>query len=170
MTLLGSHDVPRALTALSGAADPGDRDAQAVRRLTEEERRIGSERLRVATAFQMAYPGCPSIYYGDEAGMEGFRDPFNRRTFPWGQEDGTLLAAFRALGRLRAGTPALRTGEYGTLEASGDRFAFRRFLRNGRDAFGIARDGPTEVVARFDRSLRTARIEADGALLLDLHP
>ncbi len=170
MTLLGSHDVPRALTVLSGAEDPGDRAAQAQRRLTGEERRLGTERLRVAAAFQMAYPGSPSVYYGDEAGMEGFRDPFNRRTYPWGREDRVLLAAFRSLGRMRSETPVLRTGEYETLEAAGDRFAFRRFLRSGRDAFGVARDGPAEVVGRFDRALRTARIEADGVPVLELEP
>ena len=41
----------------------------------------------MASFLQFTLPGAPSIYYGDEAGMEGYRDPFNRRTFPWGRED-----------------------------------------------------------------------------------
>jgi 4-alpha-glucanotransferase len=170
MTLLGSHDVTRALTALSGLPDPGDRTAQAAVRLSEERRELARERLRLAVAFQMTYPGAPSIYYGDEAGMEGFRDPFNRRTYPWGREDQDLLAFFRDLGSLRASTPVLRTGHYETLEAEGDRISFRRFLVEGRDAFGRTVEGPREIVATFDRALRRARLEADGKPLRRICP
>jgi 4-alpha-glucanotransferase len=170
MTLLGSHDVVRVLTALSGVPDPGDRNAQATIHLDEGQIESASERLLVAVAFQMTYPGAPSIYYGDEAGMEGFRDPFNRRTYPWGREDQRLLAAFQDLGRLRKSTPVLRTGHYETLEAKGDRISFRRYLMGGMDAFGESVPGPREIVCRFDRTLRHARIEVDGETLRMISP
>jgi glycosidase len=55
----------------------------------------------MASFLQYMLPGSPSLYYGDEALMEGYKDPFNRRTFPWGQEDRELQAHFRLLGQLR---------------------------------------------------------------------
>ena len=170
LTMLGSHDVVRALTALSGVPDPGDRNDQAVAKLTTAQRKLAGERLRIAAVFQMMYPGAPSIYYGDEAGMEGFRDPFNRRTYPWGREDAGLLGIFQSLGRLRASTPVLRTGFYETVEAKGDRIVFRRFLLEGRDAFGRPAEGPREVVVEIDRTLRKARVEGDREILLSFLP
>ncbi len=170
MTLLGSHDVVRSLTALAGADEPGDRAAQAGSRLTDAQRTLAGERLRVAAALQFSYPGSPSIYYGDEAGMEGHRDPFNRRTYPWGREDTLMLAAFRRLGRLRASTPVLRTGHYETLEAVGDRLVFRRFLKDGMDAFGTPCEGPAEIVCTFDRALRRARLEGPDGVLAEVSP
>jgi glycosidase len=56
----------------------------------------------LASALQYMLPGTPCLYYGDEAGVEGFEDPLNRRTYPWGGEDAALLAWYRALGNMRA--------------------------------------------------------------------
>ena len=57
--------------------------------------------MKIASCLQYFLPGVPSLYYGDEAGMQGFEDPLNRRPYPWGQEDGELLAHYAMLGRLR---------------------------------------------------------------------
>ena len=57
-----------------------------------------------------AFPGSPTVYYGDEAGLEGFEDPFNRRPYPWGREDRELVDWFAALGRLRRECPACGGG------------------------------------------------------------
>ncbi len=110
MNLLGSHDTPRILTALNDEFD-GDRAALAERKLPPENREHQLARLRLAAVLQYALPGCPSIFYGDEAGMEGGKDPFNRRTYPWGQEDQELLQFYRYLGQLRSDHPALRLGD-----------------------------------------------------------
>ena len=84
----------------------------------------------MATALQFMLPGCPSVYYGDEAGMEGGKDPFNRRTYPWGREDASLLAHFRALGQLRKETAAVRLGDLEFLEAGDGHIAFKRTWEN----------------------------------------
>ena len=110
MNLLGSHDTPRILTALADDFD-GDRAALARRHLSAEQLTLGKQRLALAAVLQYALPGCPSIYYGDEIGMEGGKDPFNRRPYPWGKEDETLRRLFRELGQLRKNTPALRLGD-----------------------------------------------------------
>lgn len=57
--------------------------------------------VRLAALILFTFPGSPTIFYGDEAGMEGFEDPFNRGTYPWGHEDRELLGHFARLGTLR---------------------------------------------------------------------
>ena len=86
MNLLGTHDTPRILTAL---VDPFEcsREQQAARRLSPEQLKLAKERLLMATFLQYMLPGSPSLYYADEAGMEGHKDPFNRRPYPWCRED-----------------------------------------------------------------------------------
>lgn len=102
MNLLSTHDTPRVLTALAGQpADGHDRDWQHATRLSPAEREQGKRLLKVASAIQYTLPGIPSLYYGDEAGLEGYSDPFNRGTFPWGREDGELTDWFRYLGEVR---------------------------------------------------------------------
>ena len=113
MTHIGTHDTERALTLLGGEPSCGrGRAWQAERHLSGEERALALRRLRLATLLQFALPGVPCIYYGDEAGLEGYRDPFNRGTYPWGREDTDLLAWYRHLGACRRETPALAEGAF----------------------------------------------------------
>ena len=95
-------------------------------RLSPEERALGLARLKLAALVLYAFPGSPTVYYGDEAGMEGFEDPFNRRTFPWGREDRALTGWFRALGRARHRFAALRKGDIRYVRAAGPVLAFTR--------------------------------------------
>ncbi len=127
MNLLGSHDTPRILTALVDDFE-GDRAALAARRLSRAQYLTAQERLLSASFLQYMLPGCPSLYYGDEAGMEGYKDPFNRRTYPWGAENTELLAHFRRLGQLRAENAALRLGDIRFEQADQGRLAFSRTL------------------------------------------
>ena len=110
MNLLGTHDTPRILTALVDDFQ-GSRQEQAHRHLSKEQLSVARERLLMASFLQFMLPGAPSIYYADEAGMEGHKDPFNRRTYPWGHEDPELLAHFRRLGQLRKEQEALCLGD-----------------------------------------------------------
>ena len=125
MNLLGTHDTPRILTALVDDFD-GSREALAARRLSPEQLRLATQRLYLATALQFTLPGSPSIYYGDEAGMEGGKDPFNRRTYPWGQEDVQLMNHYKALGSIRKQYCALRQGNLHFFQAGGGRIGFTR--------------------------------------------
>ena len=134
MNLLGSHDTPRILTALVDDFD-GTREENAGRHLSPEQYRKGRELLKMASFLQFSLPGAPSIYYGDEAGMEGARDPFNRRPYPWGREDPVLLAHYRCLGRLRREQEALRSGDIRFFSAEGGRLGFTRCC--GEDALNI---------------------------------
>ena len=118
MNHIGTHDTERALTVLGGEPSCGrGRGWQAERHLSEEERAIGLRRLRLASLLQFALPGVPCIYYGDEAGLEGYRDPFNRGTYPWGHEDESLIDWYRTLGACRCATPALAEGRFFSVPA-----------------------------------------------------
>lgn len=125
MNLLGTHDTPRILTALVDDFD-GSRAEKAERRLTAAQKTLALSRLHCASFLQYMLPGCPALYYGDEAGMEGYADPFNRRTYPWGKENALLLRHYRQLGQLRKLYPALRLGETEFFCATEGRLCFKR--------------------------------------------
>ena len=125
MNLLGTHDTPRILTALVDDFD-GSREEKAARRLSRHSMEVARDRLLMASFLQYTLPGSPSLYYGDEALMEGYKDPFNRRTYPWGREDGEILAHFRRLGQLRKECEALRLGDIQFFTAGDKHLGFTR--------------------------------------------
>ena len=125
MNLLSTHDTPRAINALLDPHD-GSRDDLARRHFSPEQITWGKELLRLAAFLQFTMPGAPCIYYGDEAGMTGYRDPFNRAFYPWGEEDVNLQAFYRALARLKRENPALKTGRVEVITASNGRVQFLR--------------------------------------------
>ena len=130
MNLLGTHDTPRILTALVDSFD-GSREEQAHRSLSIEQLKLAKERLLMASFLQYMLPGCPSLYYADETGMEGHKDPFNRRPYPWYREDPHLLRHFRCLGKLRKEHETLRLGDTHFFRFWHGKLGFSRSL-NGR--------------------------------------
>jgi glycosidase len=107
MNLVSSHDISRALYQLGYTSDSDSAATIAT----------AKQRLRLATFIQMSYPGSPAIYYGDEVGMTGGSDPYNRGTYPWedlgGSPDNALLADFKALTKMRQDNAVLRRGSFG---------------------------------------------------------
>lgn len=128
MNSLDTHDTPRFLTLLGAGGEYRDqtKEWRAQFRLSPRQRSRGRELLKAASLLLFCFPGSPTVYYGDEAGMEGFEDPFNRQTYPWGREDQTLLEWYRALGRLRRRHPALRRGSIRYVLGRGPLLAFLR--------------------------------------------
>lgn len=88
--------------------------------------------MREAVAIQMTWVGAPTIYYGDEAGVCGFTDPDNRRTYPWGQENQELLNFHKEMIRIHKEHPALRTGSLNILSWDENVLAYGRFLGEDR--------------------------------------
>jgi len=129
MNFLGTHDTQRILTALSGSDITGlSRTRQAEFKMSDEELKDAKELLRLAYALLCALPGVPCIFYGDEAGVEGASDPFNRATYPWGREDKELISHFRKMGALRNDESVLKTGYLQVCEGTDNGiFAFYRF-------------------------------------------
>jgi len=113
MNLLGTHDTIRILTMLGG--DPqGELSNEELsrKRMTPAQRKRGIALLKLAAVIQFTVFGIPSVFYGDEAGLEGYRDPFCRLPYPWHAPDHTLLDHYRRLGKLRRTHPALDHGDF----------------------------------------------------------
>ena len=128
MNSLGTHDTPRILTLLGADEDDQkqSKDWKASFRMDPDRLEYAKERLSAAAALLFCFPGSPTVYYGDEAGMEGFEDPFNRRTYPWGQEDQRLVKWYGQLGALRKKYKALRRGDIHYLPSNRTVLAFTR--------------------------------------------
>lgn len=156
MNHIGTHDTERALTVLGGEPSGNrGRDWQSAQRLSPEQRETGRKRLKLASLIQYLLPGVPCLYYGDEAGMEGYRDPFNRTCYPWGREDQELIGWYETLGRLRKEQKSvLGQGGYRTLLAEGNLLAFERFT--------IANDRRESLVLIVNRSSRPQSIMGAG--------
>ncbi len=102
MNLVGSHDRPRVLNMLAGRSGEGLSDAEKRELcLTGEEYREAKRKLKAMFALVCALPGMPTVYYGDEAGMQGAADPYCRGPYPWGTEDKDLQESYRQAIRAR---------------------------------------------------------------------
>lgn len=127
MNILGTHDTERILTAV------GDRDASAVPYQERGEHRMGTDRrrravslMKLAVAIQMSVPGVPCIYYGDEAGLEGYGDPFCRLPYPWGKEDEALLSFYRTITAARRKEKIFEEGTFSLVHADGEILCYER--------------------------------------------
>ena len=133
MNLLGTHDTERILSVLADD-EIGELDNQtlASHKMSSDDRRRGVALLKIASTLQYTVFGVPSLFYGDEVGIEGGHDPFCRLPFPWGDEDSELLAHYRKLGEIRRAHTAFKDGDFAFL-AVGDGFvAYERSNREER--------------------------------------
>lgn len=129
LNFLSSHDVARIITLLADCQLPEDltKDEKAVFRLNRAQLDLAKKRLGNALLLLMTLPGVPCIYYGDEVGMEGYEDPFNRRTFPWQALDETILSLYKRMIKLRKDNRVLVTGEFEILYSYKSCLAFARY-------------------------------------------
>ena len=140
MNHLGTHDTARMLTIL-GKKDSfiGNRDWQARQKLSEFECEQGIKRLKTAAVIQYTLPGVPSLFYGDEAGVEGYGDPFCRATYPWGNENQSLIDFYKALGSVRRDCKAFTDGDFYTVFANANVISYTRTNENGRAFIAVNR-------------------------------
>lgn len=142
MNELSNHDHSRFLTRTNGqvgriqskgakAAEEGIKDAV----------------MREAVIMQMTWPGAPTVYYGDEAGVCGWTDPDNRRTYPWGHEDKQMLQFHKEAIRIHKSSTALRTGSYKMLYTAWGILGYGRFDKNERYAVMVNNTQETVNVA-----------------------
>lgn len=135
MNLLSTHDITRAITTLAGAPEQNDRQWQFENVLSINQYDLGINMLKCAMALQYFLPGSPCIYYGDEVGVQGYKDPFNRKCYPWGHEDKNILQFVKHLGKLRRKLPVLANGSIKFIQSSADTVAFNRQNKNHSTIF-----------------------------------
>ena len=114
MNHIGTHDTLRAITALAGPDCTGQGRAWQHRNntLSGADYARGVQLLKLASFLQYTLPGVPSLYYGDEVGVQGMKDPFNRGCMPWVHQDRDLLHWYQRLGQMRRGCKALAAGTF----------------------------------------------------------
>ena len=126
MNILGTHDTVRILTNLAGnRLDNAPKDAMARTKLTDEQYKEGCKLLKLAAVLQYTMFGFPCVYYGDEVAMEGYKDPFCRCCYPWGQENKLMLDFYKHLGELRK-LSVFSDGDFHQLVAEKGVYAFER--------------------------------------------
>ena len=112
MNFVSTHDTERAINNLGGESSVGKtKDWMAERHLTEYEYNLGKARLKCAMVLQFFLPGVPCIYYGDESGMQGYKDPFNRQCYNWGREDRELIDFTKKLIDIRKSSKVFHDGK-----------------------------------------------------------
>ena len=142
MNLLGTHDVDRLRTALCVDFNIRDlsREEQLKLWFSDAALRRAVELERLCALIQFAVPGVPSVYYGDEQGMCGVCDPFNRQPFREGERE--LHDYYAYLARERRAADAMSTGEAVFMAENADMLMILRYIVGGKDAFGAdARNG-----------------------------
>ena len=127
MNILSTHDTYRLLNAIDNA-DLSNLSKEQLSKITFSGERLIElkNKLKIATLLQFTLCGVPSIYYGDEVGMQGYSDPLNRATFPWGKEDKEILSWYKFLGQVRSDYSAFKDGEYNQLYCADGAFVFTR--------------------------------------------
>lgn len=127
MNLLGTHDTERILTVLGGESASGHSNDELVHKImSQKERAAASKKLKTAYAILATLPGIPAIFYGDEAGLEGYSDPFNRMPYPWGAEDKEILDFYKKIGIIRRGNEVYKQGSFALHALTEDLLLFSR--------------------------------------------
>ena len=160
MNLTASHDVARTRSALALDFDPRSRTRAQLAALdvTDAMAARGAQLQPLAAAVQFWLPGIPSIYYGDEAGMQGLCDPFNRA--PLQMCDTQMLQWYAKLSALRHAHPALQRGEIAVFAPAGDVVCILRIITGGHDAFGAEAEDEALLLA-VNRAAHTVRCHVE---------
>jgi len=161
MNSLSTHDTERAITALGG--EPSGHHDRAWQRdrqhLPEAQYWHGRSLFALGAIIQYGLPGLPCLYYGDEAGMCGYKDPFNRACYPWGKEDAGLVDFFRTLGKVRAGFPIFSEAQFLPLIFTDELCVFSREKDDIEIMFAVNRSGAPQALPLPDK-FATARVLA----------
>ena len=165
MNFVSTHDTERAITALAGESCEGkDRYWQSGRRLSAEQYEHGRRLVCLAYAMLFTLPGIPSIYYGDEISMQGYKDPFNRAYFEWDSTETRIIATLRNLAALRQRCKVFASGRLAISYAQDGVLCFERLARQNKAAVCINRTasdvqaallGKNVVVAPYSFEVRT---------------
>ncbi len=153
MNILSTHDTIRLLSNLSGDNIDGMSKSQlAQMRITEENLPLAKFKLKVATLLQFTLLGVPSIYYGEEVGMQGYTDPLNRQTYPWGNEDKSIYDWYVFLSNLRKDYTAFACGDFEEIYKENGVYIYKRF------------DANSEILIAVNLSNKALSLNFDGAI------
>ena len=154
MNFLGTHDTVRIITALGGREVDGlSNDVIRTLRMTSDERNVALRRTIAAYTIIGTLPGIHTIFYGDEAGLEGYGDPFNRMPYPWGNEEHELIEHCRKVGNLRRRYRLYAHAGLSIIHLSADVLIFSRV------------DGDEASITIYNNSDRAIWVDFESAVL-----
>jgi len=157
MNHIGTHDTARILTRLGcNESFDGNREAQSKAILSADEYSRAVKLLKLAAVLQYTLPGVPSLYYGDEAGLQGFGDPFCRATYPWGKENTELVEFYKNLGTLRRNCKAFEKGEFIPVYYDNSTVCYIRKQENHIACIAVNR-GDDEVTITLPNEIKSAK-------------
>ena len=155
MNLLGTHDTPRILTILGGKGSEGRSNAElSTLRMSPEARAKAIKRLKAGYTILATLPGIPAIFYGDEAGLEGYSDPFNRMPYPWGKESAELVEFYRTLGEIRRKNSVYKKGAFKLLYLTDDLLVFARYGKS-ESYVTVVNNCDKDLTLQFDAPVRS---------------
>ena len=132
-------------------------DELCLHKMTESQKKRAVVKLKVASTLQYTVFGVPSVYYGDEAGLEGGHDPFCRQPFPWGAEDADLVEHYKKLGEIRKENSVFSDGRFKIIDRSQGFIAFERYNESENML----------VVANIGKASKGCNLRCDVVNLLD---
>ena len=180
INLLDSHDKVRIITELSDSrsVDEISDDEKYSHEIDRDKYLLAVSRLKALSVMQYTVMGVPLIYYGDEVGVFGYTDPYNRKTYPWGREDENLLAHYKVIGQMRANSNAIKEGDFRTLYCGNHTVAYERKYKNERVVVIINRGIFSEECEHIEIELGGSQAKSligdevidlvDGKLILDM--
>ncbi len=163
MNFLGTHDTERIITILGGvpAGDRSNAELSTLR-MTDEEKAHAVSKLGLAYSIIAGLPGVPCVFYGDEAGLEGYRDPFCRRTFPWNDINYSLLEHYRKIGTVRSKTEVFRDGLFRIISLTDSHVVYERTpFENGDTKVIVAASRTGELKLNFEGSAYASLAECN---------
>lgn len=164
MNHLGTHDTMRILSLLSGVSCEGkSRELQAETVISDDALRKGIRLLKLATVINFTLPGVPSIYYGDEAGLTGCKDPFNRKCFPWGKENTEILDFTREISEIRKKYDVLKDGGFYPISATLGCVAYLRYKEGTKRILVIINKNPQHITYYLNHDMTEMTAISGGA-------
>ncbi len=172
MNHIGTHDTARIITRLGDMGNTETRrELLAAKRLSNDEYSRAVSFVKLAATLQYTLPGVPSLYYGDEAGLEGYGDPFCRRTYPWGNENAELLEFYKKLGKLRKENICFTDGKFVPIYANMGHVVYMREKGDNKVLVAVNRWCDTafaEVPCCFDKAFAVfGNCSIDGKLAIE---
>lgn len=159
MNSLSTHDIPRAITTLVGNGflhngyewtwDIGGKDRNWQNAndaaFSRADYKKGRELLKAALSILYFLPGNPCIFYGDDVGLYGYKDPWNRKTYPWGRRDKKLMRFYRILGKIHNSLP-LSNANFRFITVTNDIVMYERTWKDKRILVSVNITGQTQAI------------------------
>ena len=162
MNLLGTHDTERIITMLAGVSAEGKtNDELAKIKLNERELENGIKLLKMAYTILATVPGLPTVFYGDEVGLDGYKDPFNRKPYPWKNGNHEIRSFYQKIGEIRCSDSVYKDGDFSLLHIDSERLVFSR-EKDGHVNFTVVNNSENDLKVLFS-STSEALIKCERA-------